>query len=187
MNDLKFLEYLGFTAKIIVRTDLNELGFCGRKYFVDGCNVSSMCDLNRSLAKMHTTCSNGDLQALALAKAMSYHHTDKHTPIIGTITHVIIKHLRPVVSARRLKRAINHYQRERPISFGWNNKWDLEPVSPAARAAAAITSDISPTTQIAFEKYYLSLPFIPDRFVQLPVQWDFSNQSHSSTAWPNLV
>lgn len=179
LTNLKFLTQLGFTAKIEVRKHINYIGFCGRKYYVDGCNVKSYCDLNRSLAKFHTTCSAGDPKALACAKAMSYHYTDHATPLIGTITHVIIKHLLPTISARRLKRAIKHITRERPnVRFSSNNKWQLSPVSPAARAAASLTSNISPTAQLAFENYYLSLPYVPDKFDKLPIAWEFSDRSH---------
>lgn len=179
LERLRFLDVLGFKAKIDVHHTLNTVSFCGRKLYSDGCDVRSYCDLQRSLAKFNTTVSEGDPEALLLAKAMSYNSTDKHTPIIGELTWSIISILKPSVSKRRLKRAQAHISTER-YNASFENIGPPD-VPHAARASACLTAGLSPSVQYAFESYYRSwtnIGFIPAVVDKLPADWDISGDTH---------
>lgn len=179
MERLQFLDILGFKAKIAVHNTIDTVSFCGRKLYQDASMVRSYCDLERSLAKINTTVSEGDPQALLLAKMMSYNATDRHTPIVGALTWSIICILSPQVNARRLKRAKAHIRSER---YEANFEGIGPPNVPnASRASAYMTSGYSPAQQLAFEAYYaswVSLGFIPSVVDKLPGDWQIDDDSY---------
>lgn len=181
--NLCILPVLGFQIKVDVYNDLHQVSFCGRfLYDNESSGVGSYCDLKRTLAKFHTICSDGDAQALLLAKSMSIYSSDGHTPIIGPLSLAIIRILKPIVCDRRLKRAKLHlvrdgYSAER-IRF--DDGLVVKDVCPQVRASVALRTGYHPGLQIAFEKYYASwvkLGMIPSNVIRLPDHWEFDETS----------
>jgi len=68
---------------------IENLGFCGRWYMMDGGYCVSMADLPRALAKIHVSCANIPkytrkyAEGLLRAKALSLTVSDRDTPIIA--------------------------------------------------------------------------------------------------------
>lgn len=81
----------GFTVKLLYHDSLELASFCGRFFAEVDDKLTSYCDPIRTLAKFNTTLSALDSKQLLRAKALSYHHTDGRTPIIGQLCRTIIK------------------------------------------------------------------------------------------------
>lgn len=185
LYNLHIMPSLGFQLKMSVVKDIKFVSFCGR--FLGGTKeLLSVCDIKRTLAKIHTICSDGDPSALALAKMLSYYHTDSSTPFVGAFVTSIIRILRPIVSNRRLTRAVQHLNRD----FWFRAKFrgadfmgvDYPFVDPCAekRALVALRTGWSPGMQIVYENYYKSfvtLGFIPSTIHRLPGDWTFMSDS----------
>lgn len=179
--NLHLLPVLGFQAKIDRFMYLGQVSFCGRFLSLDGSGLFSVCDINRTLAKIHTTCSEGDPQSLMLAKAISYYHTDAGTPFIGAFSWAVINVLLPVVSRRRLTRAVRSLRSDwwtarklERINFSDVDYPYVEP-TPSARALVAIRCNYSPAVQVKFEDYYCSfvrLGFLPAKIHRIPHGWN---------------
>ena len=178
---------LGFQLKLDVYNSFDQVSFCGRFLTYSRDKVLSMCDLKRTLAKIHTTCSDGDPQALALAKMISYYHTDAGTPIIGPLVYTLIQILLPLVNRRRLARAVMHLTRslwERDklcrVDF-YTLDYPFVDIKPELRALVALRTGYSPGMQQAFESYYMSfmlLGHVPAVVDRIPEGWNFDNTSH---------
>lgn len=102
---LPYLSAFGFKLKISHVSCLEDATFCGRFMAMAAGGVLDCADLHRALAKFHVTAAQGDLRILALAKSMSYYHTDSQTPILGWWCYCIIQHLLPRVNPHWVKRA----------------------------------------------------------------------------------
>lgn len=181
MFNLHIFPVLGFQLKVLKFHSFNQTTFCGRWLMSDGQSLQSVCDLPRTLHKMHTICADGDPQSLLLAKCMSYYHTDRATPLLGTLVTAIIRNLKPQVSNRRVMRALTHLRRdywfaqrvERMCLFD-----DYPYVTPSAvaRAVVADRCKYSVGMQVAWEKYYSSFEIvIPSRIDRLPGSWHFKD------------
>lgn len=175
-HNLHILPVLGFQLKILSLRCLDDATFCGRFLIDNVGRLDSYCDLRRSLAKIHTICSDGDAQALLLAKMISYYHTDKTTPVIGTLATIVIQLLLPLVTTRRLVRAMNHLKRDwwfasKHKDLIIRRNYPLIQPDPLIRALVADRSHIDVATQLAFESYYISwlklghIPKITDRII----------------------
>lgn len=184
--NLHILPVLGFQLKLIVCKDLVYSSFCGRFLAESGSGITSYCDLNRTLAKLHTTTSCGDAMALLLAKCMSYYHTDAGTPIIGALVTSIIHVLLPVVTRRRLSRAVrrlhsSYWYRQKYGNVDYNSdRWPHLTVEAHLRAAVAIRTGYTPCMQMSYESYYKEfevLGFIPDRINRIPHGWNLDGMS----------
>jgi len=92
---LKYVPALGFKLKVLRSTCLEDITFCGRFYTASSGRIEDCADLHRALSKFHVTCTQGRLDELALAKALSYYHTDSDTPILGWWCYCIICYLLP--------------------------------------------------------------------------------------------
>jgi hypothetical protein len=92
---LKYVTALGFKLKVVRSTCLEDVTFCGRFYTAASGRIEDCADLHRALSKFHVTCTQGRLDELALAKALSYYHTDSDTPILGWWCYCIICYLLP--------------------------------------------------------------------------------------------
>lgn len=186
IHNLHLLPVLGFQLKLLVHRNLDDATFCGRFLVSQLTGVESYCDLRRSLAKIHTIGSDGDPEALLLAKMISYYHTDRYTPVIGTLCTVIIKILLPKVTTRRLARAMNHLKRDwwfaqKHKDMVHRESYPLCVPDPLVRALVADRSDIDIGLQYAFECYYLSwvkLGHIPSRVDKLPGDWTTKSDMH---------
>lgn len=190
-NQLKynyqFMQCLGFQIKLDHYQDITLTSFCGRFNYDNKGSLGSYCDLKRTLAKLHTSVSDGDAQSLLLAKCMSYHYTDRHTPIIGPLTYTIINLLIHEVSARRLERAFrlldaremrwrhSHFT-IRPQQFP---DFVTKPViSAEIRAAVAVRTGWTPAMQVRFEEYYSSWRYIPSIITRIPDEWTYKTHAH---------
>lgn len=186
IHNLHLLPVLGFQLKLIVHKNLDDATFCGRFLVSKLRGVESYCDLRRSLAKIHTIGSDGDPEALLLAKMISYYHTDSTTPVIGTLCTVIIKLLLPRVTTRRLMRAMNHLKRDwwfahKHKDLVLRESYPLNIPDPFVRALVADRSDIDIGLQYAFEAYYISwlkLGHIPSIVDKLPGDWTTKVDMH---------
>lgn len=92
MYNLHLFPVLGFQLKVLRFRCFSQTTFCGRWLAADSAGVVSMCDLPRTLSKFHTICSDGDERSLLLAKCLSYYHTDRATPILGSCYCYYTKH-----------------------------------------------------------------------------------------------
>lgn len=106
--NLHLFPVLGFQLKVLRFTSFNLTTFCGRWLMSDGNRIESICDLPRTLNKLHTICADGDPPSLLLAKCLSYYHTDRATPLLGVLVTAIIRHLRPLISDRRVMLSLIH-------------------------------------------------------------------------------
>lgn len=180
------LPCLGFQIKLEHYKCIDQVSFCGRFLTERLGTIISTCDIRRTLAKMHTICSDGDPEALTLAKMISYYHSDSGTPIIGVFATVIIHLLIGGVSKRRLVRAVGHLstklwdrQRYANIDF-YATDYPFVEVGSEVRAMVALRTDYTPGMQQAFEAYYMSflrIGFIPSQIDRIPDGWNFDNTS----------
>lgn len=183
--NLHLLPVIGFQIKIEIRKSLEFSTFCGRFLMAEKGVVHSMCDFYRTISKIHTICTYGDDQALALAKMMSYYHTDYDTPLIGIFAYVFIRLYRAKVSYRRLKRAISNLRRDlfhrEKFQYWHANCGYTKPQAPHyKRAVVALRTNLTISQQICYENYYLSfikLGYIPARIHKLPADWTLTEDS----------
>lgn len=178
MDDLSYLKILGFEAKLRCTNVLSEVIFCGRRIISTSEGTRDMADVTRTLKKFHATMSQGDAKHLLLAKAISYNHTDGDTPLIGALSHAIVKVLGPQVDVqgRRMKRAMAAILRTRwalgDVPQG-TSRWlttRMPQVHPEAYAAVCQYEHMSYAAVRALEREYLSwidLGFIPEQVTQL--------------------
>ncbi|APG76436.1 hypothetical protein 2 [Sanxia tombus-like virus 9] len=152
MHCLQVLPCFGFQAKLRL-CRLDDALFCGRLNVNTSNGAIEIADIPRTLGKFHTSCKTGDARTLALAKAFSYYHTDRDTPIIGPLCWALIQHLRPLVSPRAFTRRINTekwFEREK-IEAGM--KVQRPPrITPEARAAVDRVFDVGYGSQLVLEK-----------------------------------
>jgi hypothetical protein len=187
IHNMHVMPVLGFQLKLDVYKYIGDVSFCGRYIYDQVSGLDSYCDVRRTLAKLHTITSDGDPESLLLAKMISYYCTDRATPVIGVLSCVIIQLLLPVVSTRRLTRAINHLKR----SFWFREKhknhlmirdsYPLVLSDAYLRASVSRRCHIDIQSQLAFEQYYLSwldLGFIPEHVDKIPGFWNFKHNMH---------
>jgi hypothetical protein len=187
IHNMHIMPVLGFQLKLDVHNDIGATGFCGRYLYSTIYGIKAYCDIRRTMAKLHTITSDGDAEALLLAKMISYYCTDADTPLVGVLAHVIIQILLPQVTQRRLLRALTHLKRD--YWFAQKHKGDLMVRSEyplrladtATRASVADRCDIGIAMQYAYEKYYLSwlqAGFIPCQVDKIPDAWNFKHNMH---------
>lgn len=185
--NLHIMPCLGFQLKLDAYFDIGDTTFCGRFLYNEESLVASYCDVRRTLAKFHTICSDGDPEALLLAKMISYYHTDHATPVVGVLATVIIHLLLPKVSERRLQRAIAHLSRDywfrqkMRYDLMFRCKYVLTFASPGVRAAVARRCGMSVVMQQKFECYYISwlkLGHIPSSIDKIQSDWTFKDTMH---------
>jgi len=186
--NMHLMPSLGFQLKMDRHNDLTQTSFCGRFLAADKDVIVSICDLKRTLAKLHTSCSDGDPMSLIVAKAMSYYHTDKNTPILGAFCTTLISLYLPYLSKRRIERAIGHLRTEMYHRFKSQNlksfyTTNYAPVEPSAvkRALVALRCGYTPATQIAYEQYYYSflrLGYLPSNIDRIPEGWTLDHTAH---------
>lgn len=114
--NLQFLNVLGFSTKIEYVHGIENTTFCGRFIASTTAGMVDSADFFRALSKIHTTVSTLPAEALALAKALSYYHTDSNTPVIGAYCAMVIetlKHNPRATKARNLRRALQHTRTQR--------------------------------------------------------------------------
>lgn len=143
----------GFKVKVLIAHDINAVTFCGR-YLADTINgLRSYADPLRTLSKLHITISQGRLDVLLCAKAMSYHYTDCETPILGPVCAAILRLL-----SHCRDRAVKHVKDGRyilnDISFGDIASAHTVPVNEELRAAFCMRTGIPVMEQKHMEDYY---------------------------------
>lgn len=188
--NLNLLPCLGFQIKAAVYRSIESVSFCGRWFYVRNGVLKSICDLPRSLSKLHTTCHLGNPLALMFAKCLSYYHSDAHTPIIGAFITMFIRIYSDQIRERQHKRAINCLKRDYWFWLKHKDMKDIynfkniyrEYVEPdgEARAMVALRTGITPAMQMAFEQYYKSfekLGYLPDNYDKIPADWTFTDDS----------
>lgn len=185
--NLHILPCLGFQIKLDYYKSIDQMSFCGRFLSEDRGVIHSTCDINRTLSKMHTICSDGDPEALTLAKMISYYYSDGSTPIIGVFATVVIHLLINKVSKRRLTRAVWHlnrdlWERARNVNVDYySTDYPFLDPSATARAMVALRTNYTPGMQQLYESYYMSfllMGFIPSTIDKIPHGWNFDQMSH---------
>lgn len=194
--NMHLLPCLGFQIKMDHFTSIDQTSFCGRFLSADRGVIISCADIFRSLAKLHTICSEGDPKSLFIAKMMSYYHTDRFTPIIGVFCYVAITLYRQTISVRQLQRAVRHIRigywaalKSEGIDY-FNTDYVLCRATPELRALVANRCGLSPGTQILYEEYYLSfikLGYIPSSIDKIPHDWNFDELSHVNGPLADMV
>lgn len=167
---LLVLGCLGFSVKNETHNQLNDVSFCGRHWFVDGATLRDHADIIRSLEKFHTAVSNCRADALLLAKAMSYYHTDAHTPLIGPLTWSITQVLRHKIHFSPIKRALHAYSKERWLQTEKilvNDPRTRPSISHDARVSCHRRTGISPRLQVELEAAYYRMADV-DEILVLP-------------------
>jgi hypothetical protein len=186
--NMHLMPSLGFQLKMDRYNDISQTSFCGRFLSHQRGHLISICDLKRTLAKLHTTCSDGDPLALTVAKLMSYYHTDKDTPIIGAFCAVAISIYLPMITKRRLERAIGHLSRElfnrfqsQDLKSFYHTNYSYKEPTAVKRALVALRCGYTPAQQIAFEQYYISflkLGYLPKVIDKIPEGWTLDRTAH---------
>jgi len=189
--NLTYISLLGLSIKLTFVNSFEQLSFCGRYLYEDRGVVCSYADPYRTLAKIHTSVTPGDTMILMLAKAFSYAHTDRSTPIIGVFAQVVRNRLLQEVNPSRLNRVLSKNLRKAEMRFNLLTYFDdnthvfikalltsAAPVvraTPVARAAFAARTGISPRQQCDFEDEYLTWldDGIPARYTKLDVDFEF--------------
>lgn len=168
-SNISFLCFLGLVVKVKITDLLEDTTFCGRFYTFDG-QMRDMCDLKRTLAKFHITCSGLSARRAMVAKAFSYWATDKDTPIVGTLCYVILKlYVKRWDLSHIARSGMNLFEKERIIS-GFNE--ELVHVWPPASkyALASHRSGYSISLLRSYEDMFLSwldVGAVPASFPQL--------------------
>lgn len=189
------LQCLGFEAKLAWFDQLQLTTFCGRSHVPIGGALMSMCDLPRTLSKIHITTSNLKTRTAALAKAYSYWATDRHTPIVGTVCWALIKLLGGNPGVRK---SITRCRTIRPhekgkILRGLDMHHDLVQVPSELRVATELKYGLSVAQQHAIENQALGwvrMGYIPHTFQPLLVNElhvGTDNAHYHGHAYPNFV
>jgi hypothetical protein len=185
--NMHLLPCLGFQVKADVFLDPFLTDFCGRFFYSDRGRLHSYCDLNRSLAKIHTICADGYVVSLLVAKMISYWFTDASTPIIGALCTVIIQLYLPLISHRQLSRAVFSLRRDywfaQKFSYQLYSRvrYDFMEPSAACRAAVYERCGYTPGMQIQYENYYRSwllLGHIPSVIQRIFGNWTDKDSCH---------
>lgn len=187
IHNMHLMPVLGFQLKLDVYRCIDDTSFCGRFLVDTPYGVSSYCDVTRTLAKFHTITSDGDAEALLLAKMISYYCTDASTPVIGVLSCIIIQILLPVVTLRRLMRAFEHMKRSYWFRTKHKNSLMIRKEYPLVRADAYMRANVAHrcgidvVTQLVYERYYISwleLGHIPDQVTKIPGSWELKPNMH---------
>lgn len=151
-----FLGCLGFEVKAFVYNSLDDVSFCGRHYYTDNGVVHSHADILRSAAKFHTTLSNLKAENAIYAKSLSYHHTDRNTPLIGMISWALASHYDNKLSFSAKKRGIHVLGKERYMVDAVKCGRDITPptVDTAARVSCMRRTGITIEQQLYLEDVY---------------------------------
>lgn len=188
LYNMQYVQCLGLQLKIDVYRDISMTSFCGRFLYEDRGVIKTYCDFYRTMAKLHTTCSDGSAKALLLAKSLSYLATDRHTPIVGRVCYSLMKLLMKEVSSRSLKRAKRAYMRDmykaETLRFADDNSmkqlmWVFPNPSAECRANFALRTNISPAMQCVYESYYTRIfrSFIPSVIDRIPYKFDLDTDT----------
>lgn len=187
MYNLQFLGCMGFSAKLKSTKVLEEVIFCGRRIvFSPEKGVETLCDVTRALRKFNITCSQGHVDLLLFAKAMSYSYSDGGTPIVGPVANAVaqcLSYCTTKYSKRQLKRATANIIRERWLVEGistpvhWRKLMAAQKnggPTPAANAAVmhseGINLDVIQIMCAAAEEWK-RLGWIPSQVPRLILDW----------------
>jgi len=172
---LEVLKTFGFQIKMDVCNGISTASFCGMFLYGD-CQLGMYSDFYRTFAKIHTVCSNGNPRTLAVAKCLSYLALNPSTPILTEFCLMILRCLD--ITRSQLKRGVSRMRADKSMPYYVNQTknrilevYDCTPMNnirPDCRAAFAMRTGLSPSTQVRFENYYKSLTYIPDQFDQVP-------------------
>jgi hypothetical protein len=180
MVNLTTLNCLGYSVKMDLYNSLDNVSFCGRHLFTTPTGLSSHCDLLRSLDKFHTATSNMSPLPLIWAKALSYYHTDKATPIIGPLCAHLINTIGPLLSFSQRKRALHDQKTRRngryitqDITLKMVTSVPVVDPCPMLRVSTALRTGIDVHQQIMLEKAYAQMPAIQGiiQFPKIPREW----------------
>lgn len=156
---LLFLKVLGFQVKMDVHNQMDDVSFCGRHFYTQNSRFYEHADVLRALDKYHTTTSGCKDLPLIRAKAMSYYHTDRNTPLLGPLTYAILQ-ATDGVSNHQLKRAFGNADDRwatRHTEIDFNEPRHLGEVPFAARISVFRRTGITPLQQMALEAAYLQM------------------------------
>lgn len=171
------LTVLGFDVKIAMYNQIEDASFCGRHFYVENAKIRDHADILRSLDKFHTSVSNGKDLPLVLAKARSYYHTDRHTPLIGPLTSSLVNALRGKVSFSAAKRALHREKKNRWVLNDENiNVTDHCPeidITVEARVSCLRRTGITIPQQLLLEGAYGEMARMQEILVvpRIPREW----------------
>lgn len=169
-DEIEVIPDLGFMLKMEHYNHIDECSFCGM-YLLDARGTLKMySDPLRTLSKIHVCCADGSPNNLIVAKALSVLNLNPSTPIITAFCRHILNVVRSrLLNPRNRNRLAAAVKRVAPwmvyMPFRYTPYY-AEPC-PATRAAFAARTGISPALQIEYEKYLLSLTFVPSRYALL--------------------
>lgn len=167
VDNLDLLNQCGFSVKSVVTNDLQSVSFCGRK-FSCGDKLRTYADVSRTLSKFNCTTSQGDPQALLVAKALSYHHTDAFTPVLGPLCRAIISiYGSNVKLSHVLSAAKERYLTQDLLTFNYVEGLS---VNESLRPSVHLTSGISICEQLRAEAMFaewVNMGFVPSKFPKL--------------------
>jgi hypothetical protein len=181
---LVHLETLGFSLKMATYKHIGDVSFCGRHLYAEGGSVKDHADIWRSISKFHTSTSGCRADALLLAKAMSYYHTDHDTPIIGPLCRNIINVLRPRIHYSPLKRSVLAMKKERYNTRDEHLEDAINGLScnitAEARASVARRANIPVDLQIKLEEAYDEMTLAGEilEVPKLPSEWVLRVDGH---------
>nr|QUS52858.1 RNA-dependent RNA polymerase [Hypera postica associated sinaivirus] len=156
----------GFICKVDEYLTLDDVSFCGR-YLSECDQLEDYSDPYRTLAKCHTSCANGLPNNLIYAKALSILSANPSTPILAAWAQHILN-VTPTSLSRQRKHLMrtlrNMFKAERSRNCEVDLNAHLQPPSPQLRASFARRTGISIRSQIVYENYLLSLPYVPAQY-----------------------
>jgi len=185
VEHLNQLPQLGFSVKAEIYNQIEDSSFCGRHFYLDsGFRIKDHADILRSLNKFHTSVSNCKANALLLAKAMSYYHTDGYTPLIGPLCHAIIHVMRQKVSFSSYKRAQHQLRYTRfatmDVIIDYFSDSPLRDITTEARVSCARRTGITIEMQLELERRYLHMIEVNDILVlpRIHQEWLIREDGH---------
>jgi len=92
----RLADLFGYKLEFNISRSLSTVGFCGRHLVDSFGEIVSHCDVLRTISKFHITTArrvstSTELKSLLVAKAMAYHSTDNHTPIVGELCRLVLR------------------------------------------------------------------------------------------------
>ncbi|ARO50062.1 RNA-dependent RNA polymerase [Lake Sinai Virus SA1] len=169
-GEIEIIPDLGFMLKIDRYDHIDDCSFCGMYLLDDGGRLHMYSDPIRTLSKIHVCCADGKPNNLIVAKALSLLNLNPSTPIVTAFC----RHILRVVSSRLMNprnrnRLTATIRRVAPwvVYFPFSYEPVHSQPTPAMRAAFAVRTGVSPALQQRYERYLLSLKYVPKEYVYL--------------------
>lgn len=164
LDEIEIIPDLGFMLKIDHYDHIDDCSFCGMYLLDDRGTLRMYSDPIRTLSKIHVCCADGAPNNLIVAKALSILNLNPSTPIVTAFCRHILRVVHSkLLNPRNRNRLTAALRRVAPWVVYFPFSYDpvcAEP-SPAMRAAFAVRTGVSPSLQIQYEAYLMSLLYVP--------------------------